>query len=328
MIKLKHKLAGLIISAAACLGCQCTNTCGDPNNVFPPEPPVEPPVPVVKYDLEKVQNGNVEYRLLLVDGTNKMHFFTVIDANGAVAMRFHPGNDENGWGTTIYPEAFSPGAVLRGTSIGLDSFLVQTDGIGMNISGKVSKGTDETAGDWNLEMKLSFTPSGKKISGTGRYQISLSDVLTEDLNVYKIASNYLRNVPLLDGTTGDTGDMQKATAKGVGSLNFEWIPWQNPGFFPTDKSPSLDITVFGQHNIVDTARQGYAPIKPAYKPTVEVKLTSADAPLTFGAFYDVAHGTEYFSDNIGITPLIRAGSTTATFFDFGMELSSNAIAGD
>ncbi len=61
----------------------------------------------------------------------------------------------------------------------------------------------------------------KIITGSGVYYVSLDAPLddnTGDLNLYKIASNYLNNVPLLCSTINEnTGDMQQANIDGTGS---------------------------------------------------------------------------------------------------------------
>ncbi len=198
------------------------------------------------------------------------HFMSVItDRNGAIAIRPHPGDDKNGWGSSLYPQPFLSGATLRGSAVYL---YVTKTGITMKIYGLVSSGIRYSYGTWNTTMYFSFDPAAKQITGKGVYSIKLYNYLNTvsgDLNICKIASNYLTNVPLLDGTTGNTGDTKQVdVTNDLGT--YTWVPWQQPGFFPQDRLLNLSINVEGQYNNVDTVAQGYAAIAPAYKPSLKV----------------------------------------------------------
>jgi hypothetical protein len=88
------------------------------------------------------------------------------------------------------------------------------------------------------------------------------------------------------------------------------------------------ITVSGQQNIVDTKAQGFAPIEPAYKPTVIVSIASPDsAPMILGSSYDTAKETDFAADNVGVTPIVLSSSTFQSG-NFTLRLSSFALAGD
>jgi len=144
---------------------------------------------------------------------------------------------------------------------------------------------------------------------------------TGDLNLYKIASNYLDDVPLLSGGVGDTGDMTQADVVGEG-FSFSWVPPDQPAHFPSDETDMLSIDVLGAYNNVDTAAMGYAPISPAFKPSLKVVLTSLEgnSGMRFGGFYDWAERQNFWSDNVGITPFISKTSTkTAFYFDVQFE---------
>ena len=254
-----------------------------------------------------------EYRISLDDH----HFLSLIMENGVCALRPHPGDDVNGWGSTMYLQPFLPGAVLGNTI--LEEIIATDDGVTMSFSGLVSFGNSGNWGDWSSELIFSYSELTKTMQGSGIYDIQLSEPLSSvsgDLNLLKIASNYLHDVPLLDPPfIGDTGDMEYAEVNGSDAgFPFVWNPVENPGYFPGNATDSLTIDVSGQYNNIDTAAQGYEPIVPAWKPSINLTLDASEtAEMTFGAIYDLDHATEFWSDNIGITPLILQNSEQTEF---------------
>lgn len=278
------------------------------------------------YYLGRVTDGGrIEYRFIF-DGH---HFMTLAGENGTCNIRLHPGVDKNGWGSSWYAQPFLPGAVLSHTTF--DTIETTDDHVRVVTSGNVSYGTSSTYGTWTLTMIFTYNKDNKKIVGTGNYAIVLSAQLsgvTGDLNLYKIASNYLDDVLLLSGATGDTGDMSHANVVGD-TFNFVWVPPNQPAHFPSDITDTLSIEVIGRYNNVDTATQGYAPIAAAFKPSMKVKLTSLteNLQMIFGGIYDLNKKNLFYEDNVGITPLIRNGSTD-TQFHFDVEFESTALPGD
>lgn len=271
-------------------------------------------------------NGTTEYRCFL--GTN--HFLSIIDdGNGTFALRPHPGVDVNGWGSTLYLQPFLPGAVLGHTAT--PTFTIFSDHIAVAVGGAVSRGASATYGSWAGQLDLRFDPVTKHVTGSGSYAITLDGPLTGlgDLNLLKIASNFLNGVPLLTCGTGDSGDMSNATVD-EDVQHFVWHPPSAPAFFPQDLTDTLAIVVEGRLNQVDTLAQGHAfGIAAAYKPLLSVGLTSNQAgiDMIFGAIYDLARAQDFAADNVGITPLIL-GSTNATQFSFGVTLDATALPGD
>lgn len=261
---------------------------------------------------------------------NSHHFMTaILTSAGAISIRPHPGRDPNGWGSSWYPMAFLPAAVLRGSTL-----QASTDGwtaVQVQASGPVCQSTSSSYGTWTCTYSFSYDPVAKRITGGGRYQITLSGTLsssTGDLNLCKIASNYLDNVPLLGGGTGDTGDMRRADVVGD-SFSFSWDPPTQTSYFPQNATNRLVTDVIGQYNNVDSAAQGYAAIAAAYKPSLKVTYASRSAglPMIFGGIYDTNRSQQFWADNIGITPLVLYSSTW-TSFDFDVGFESVAIAGD
>ncbi len=279
------------------------------------------------YSVEQIAAGGAtEYKFKL----DNRHFATLIDEGGTYAFRPHPGCDINGWGTTWYAQPFLPlpEPVLTNTILG--PIGADPAGIHVRASGKVSRGPTLTYGDWSSLIDYTFDPAGQVIAGAGQYTITLAGPLGEatgDLNLYKIASNYLDDVPLLSGGIGDTGDMKEAIVmKEAGVAWFTWVPPDQPAHFPTDKTDDLSIDVIGWLNEVDTAKQGYAAILPAFKPGLKVVLISLKpgAGMMFGAIYNLAERQQFWSDNVGITPLISKTSPDTEFL-FDVQLESVAI---
>lgn len=290
-------------------------------NVSAAEPKNPAILPEQPYSVEIVITDTVEYRFK----HRSHHFMTLIDEEGTFNFRPHPGCDVNGWGTSWYAQPFLPGAKLQHTNI--QSVTADSAGIHVFATGKVSRGTSATYGDWGFIIHFVYAPAAKQITATGEYTVTLSAPLsnaTGDLNLYRIASNYLDDVPLLSGGTGDTGDMATAIITGD-NFTFTWVPPQQPSHFPTDQTGSLSVNVLGQFNQVDTARMGYAPIAPAFKPGLKVVLLSRqpNAGMTFGAIYTLADSQKFWTDNVGITPLIlKTSAQTAFHFDVLFESSA------
>jgi len=267
-----------------------------------------------------VQTG-YEYRMKFGD----FHFMSILTESGIHAYRPHPGYDINGWGSTWYAQPFLPGAVLGYTNI--DSIFADEQGIYTYSTGLVSVNEQEAFGQWNMSLHFEYFPELKKITGTGEYNISLDSNLsyaTGDLNLFKIASNYLFDVPLFcDTINGETGDMDNATFYGNTYTNpVTWIPTDS-NLIVWDHTDTVSIDVKGCYNNVDAESQGYYPIEPAYKPGLKVTLNSLESGLEMivGGMYDFELGQDFWEDNVGITPLILA-SSLQTEFTLGIDFES------
>jgi hypothetical protein len=272
------------------------------------------------YSVKQNDTGDkIQYKFYF----NAFHFMTLIDKDGTFILRPHPGCDINGWGTSFYAQPFLPGAKLKHTTI--KSVSGNSKGIRTNAFGNVSLSKSDTYGTWQSTFSFSYDQVNKEITGTGDYKISLSGPLSNDigdLNLFKIASNYLKNVPLLSGGMGDTGDMKEAKVVGD-DFSFVWIPDKKASYFPTDKTDTLSINVKEQFNNVDTAAMNFEEIPPAFKPSLKVILKShhANTGMVFGGIYNVAKSQDFWEDNVAITPLITTKSTR-TSFDFDVVFES------
>ncbi len=276
------------------------------------------------YAVEQVRVGDaLEYRFTHCGH----HFMTLVDENGTFNLRPRPGCDINGWGSSWYAQPFLPGAVLAHTEI--EAVIPDAQGVQVSASGGVSQGASGTYGTWGATLSFAYDPTHRIITGTGTTTIALAaplDDTTGDLNLYRLASNYLHDVPLLSGATGDTGDMSVAEVAGDG-FAFTWLPPDQPSHFPTDTTSWLSVDVRGQHNVVDTEAQGYEPIEPAFKPSLKVVLTAQqpEVEMRFGAAYDTTRGQAFWADNVGVTPLIHRDDSPVTVMDFDVLFESQAI---
>jgi hypothetical protein len=180
-------------------------------------------------------------------------------------------------------------------------------------------------------MRFTYNPFAKRVDGFGTYSITLAGNLssaTGDLNLCRIASNLLTQVPLVTGGTGNTGDMA-TVAVARHNFGFTWNPIVQPGHFPTDNTYDLAMAVSGEFNRVDTAAQGFCPIQAAYKPSMSVRFVSTDTtiPMRFGGFYTTSQAQNFAADNIGVTPIVFR-TATQTQFQFNVTFSSSALLRD
>jgi uncharacterized protein (TIGR03437 family) len=284
--------------------------------------------PPVDYEYVSVAVGDTVEKQFYA---GQQHFMTVIlDSNGGLAIRPHPGLDANGWGSTLYLEPFLPGATLHGTTI--QSITANSGGISINVSGVVSQKESGSYGTWNGKYTFRYNSGQKEVTGDGSYNISLAGPLgsgTADLNLYKLATNYLIDVPLLSGGVGSTGDIYKVNVSGGTFPGLTWIPSQG-STYPQDHRNPLSVEAIGNYNQVDTAAQGYAAIAAAYKPTAKVVLSCGNQTgytLIFGGAYDSSEKSQFWQDNVGIAALVLQ-SSTLTSYSCSVTFDSTALAGD
>lgn len=284
------------------------------------------------------QDGAVEYRCYF----RNQHFLSLLlDKLGGFAFRPHPGVDVNGWGTTVYCHPYLSGIALTGAAI--DSVGAQADRVSVTANGVMRNGSGTQVGTWTTALQFTFDPALKKVSGTGSIAISRTQSLAdgEDMNVVKLASNFLQGVPLLTCGTGNSGDTTGAVVSGSNLPPQTWNPATQPGYFPQDSCDWIDLTLPGAYNIVDTARQlnpdpkhagkYLEPIAAAYKPSVRVRMdlqqSGQNIPFMFGAIFDTAKATDFSADNIGVTPQVR-WFATGTQFTFALTIESQALPED
>jgi hypothetical protein len=275
-----------------------------------------------RYQVETIQVQQETQHKLLHDG---FQFGTVIEtANQAVIFRPHPDlADADGWGSSLYINPYLAGADAGSGQVDL---VAHSDGVEIAASGSVNRAGASTFGTWTWKMRLSYDPATQRVTGTaGQLEVTLTDTLAAgdaDLNLYRLASNYLDDVPLQTGGTGDTGDMKHALVSYAADgdpRDFTWVPPNQPAHFPQDASPYLSIDVVGTVNLADPV-----PNKTPRKPSLGVTLI-AQTPgtsLIAGLAWDVSKGKDFAADNVGITPLVLKDLTTGTRFEFAVALES------
>lgn len=297
-----------------------------------------PPLSATGYGKVLVNNtdGSVEHRCYF----RSQHFLSVLsDPAGAFAIRLHPGVDVNGWGTTVYLHPHLSGVALTGAVI--DDVTPQAGHVIVNASGPLKNASGTQKGAWSVSLQFTFDPALRKVAGNGALSISRTQSLPvgTDLDVVKIASNFLQEVPLLTGGTGNTGDTTGAEISGSALPLETWDPAVQAGHFPQDHCDWLDITLPGAYNLVDTARQPdvahpgqyLEPIAAAYKPSTRVRFdllqSGLDIPFIFGALFDTARATDFKADNIGVTPQIRSFEARSQY-DLQLTIESLALPED
>ena len=255
---------------------------------------------------------------------NGRHVFSVLTGGGIFALRPHPGFDVDGWGGTLYLQPFFVDN-LYGQAVAV-SVTAEPSCVQVTANGSVPA-NGGSAGTWQVMFDL--VCSGTTLSASGTYGIQLDNAPIVDLKFYKLASNYLRNVPVLGGGTADTGDM--ATVRyGASKLatGWEWSLNGAPAHFPNDSFTTLAVVCSGATNEVDTVRQGYAAIKLAYKPNLTVTLASQTGDsVCFGAMYDENRDKDFTADNIGITPWAHRDDLAVEYV-FDLSFESEAVPGD
>ncbi len=289
----------------------------------------------------KAEKSGQCYNLTL----NGDHFLTLINQVGTFNLRAHPGKDPNGWGTSVYLQAFMPGAVLHSAKV--KKIAVVKNGVYIEAIGAVCLENRKKTGSWSVSITLSYDLNTEKVFGIGKYNIVLNDTLREigkgDLNLMKIASNYLWNTPHLDNSTGNTGDLSSVDFV-FDEDKIVWTPqdMNSAVFYDSSlKANNLSIQINGGLNCCDSRKQGFDPIPSAaaYKPTIFLKICSEvkNQPLKAFAMFsthrdemasiqyerDVYLYEEYWQDNIGINPIISRDFDSKEFsFDIVFEASS------
>jgi hypothetical protein len=234
------------------------------------------------------ENGVVERRIYADD----FHFGVLArDPSGRLFFRVHPGvADPDGWGTTWYLGPFL--ASGEPTDGSINALSVSSAGISARMAGPVKAAANGSYGTWAFDLRVSYDPAAQRVAGSGTLSVRMPGALAAadaDLNLSRIASNYLHGVPLQTGGVGDTGDMIRAVTQyrhRAADWMTTWVPDEQPGHFPTDAAPQLSITVVGQVNTVDEVALGSKEhINVARKPTFGLSFANASDPLSGGYFY-------------------------------------------
>ncbi len=271
--------------------------------------------------------GNVEYRFL-EDG---FQFGTLIaDPQGRLIFRAHPDQqDANGWGTSYLTNPFLSGA--DGGQGTVDNILTTPTGVEISTSGSVNMVGDSTYGTWSWQASVSYDSQLQQVAGQGTLTVSLPGTLAAagaDLNLDRLASNFLHDVPLQTGGVGDTGDTTGALvnyAPAGDPRDFTWFPPDLPSHFPYDFSSYLKIELPGTVNTVDTLALGEGfQIDVARKPTFSLAFTSTSPQdqMIAGLVWDESQGQNFAADNIGANHLVLSGTTDDTQLSYDFQFAA------
>jgi hypothetical protein len=279
------------------------------------------------------------------------HFASVVITNGAiggpysVVLRGHPGLDVNGWGPGHHLGAFLSSGDSIDTVKPPVSVTPASGGVTVVASGRVNRKVGAPYGTWDTSISLLFDKAGKQITGSGSYHVVIPGSLAaagEDLNLGRMASNYLTDVPLQCGGFGNTGDTSVVEVERVGLSSAAWDLAAYPANCPTDPSTNMAIDAYGNCNDVDTHLMGLTDptIASVYKPGLRVSLESLDGTQimtfcgTYAEGYVDPHCQGYdvsrcpYADNLGMEHIVKAGNESGTDLSFKLTSLSYAMSGD
>lgn len=223
--------------------------------------------------------------------------------------------------------------------------VVGEKGVKVTILGDVLAKTKKRFGNFTISLVFSYDATEMKVSGTGTYTVRLikplnrlrcSDwdppyyhseghdgLLSADLSLGEIKTNYLHDVPLSGGGIGDTGDMSRCDVV-TDSSSYTWDPIIDPLPYQHETTKELGIIVSGQYNQWD-------PFALAQKPTVKVNFASRTEglPFVFGADWDpYLSRDDWRAINMFIAPIIfRTAADKKYVFDVTFEATIPASAG-
>jgi hypothetical protein len=280
------------------------------------------------------------------------HFLSIIRRNEAgnslFAIRTHTGDDVDSWSGTAYIQPRFRGAAPDfADSVTLNT--VTNSGIPeveINAHGRIPwPGGMYFAGNWSANINVNFDKQNKKVEANGQYEMNINNPAVENFYFAEIASNILLDVPLNDGTTGNSGDAKRVEYMGDAFTpvwyddnipgGIKWYPsLTNFGHFPNDFCTNyLEMRVIGNYNNVDTVRQdkGYKAISPSPKPSLslEFKRATNSEPLNvhFGVFYDTNKSSYFAADNLLILPWVEPESLQSNY-SFDIKIASESIPSD
>ncbi len=268
--------------------------------------------PAVPYRVERLRPPDAPDIVETQCWRGEHHFATIVEQRGQCVFRTHPGDDPNGWGSSLFLQPFIGGQEIHGGRV--RSAEAEEGGVRVTMGGAAHDPESGVALEHTATMLLVYTPEERRVTCEGEYRVSVSATggLPGDLNLLRVASNYLVDVPLIGGGAGDTGDMRDVAVTGDGGA-LAWRP-RDGSHFPQETFAGITVAVRGQRNTVDSAAMGFDAIEEAAKPSLQVTLEDETGlPLMrFGAMFDVSvdpeHGISrsklFWCDNVGVVVLI------------------------
>ena len=295
---------------------------------------LEARIPLAAYNLVRLvdpETSNIEYRAVNTVNGAPFHFLSVLQTpQGAIGVRPHPDlADPDGWGGTWYVSPF----LATGSPSGgrLKNVIADDSGVYFTTGGLLGRTETTTAGVWAATLHFVYDAAAQRINGSGALAVTLDAPLASlgtDLNVFRIASNYLDDVNVPNVGVVDTGDMRDATVRyGAGSpQDFTWVPPVQPGHFPTDQAATITTSVNGELNRLDPVFQ-LDSTRPR-KPSMALAMTAQTAGVSqiAGLAYDTSKSKDLFADNVGVHTIVRQGtSATSLRFNWAFESTPTNI---
>ena len=202
----------------------------------------------------------------------------------------------------------------------MNSVAATVQGVQMSFGGMVNNAGQTSYGGFTYNLLFTYDEIYEKVYGNGSLSIQLPGSLAsagKDLNLSRVSSNMLTNVPLQTGSTGVTGDMSRASisyAPGGDPRDFVWYPPDLPAHFPQDFSSYLSINAVGTVNVVNTLALGEGfqiaiARKPSLRMDIQQQGTTMGNLLSFGGIFDTTKAQDFSADNIGMNHLVLQNRT-------------------
>jgi hypothetical protein len=166
-------------------------------------------------------------------------------AKWALINRPHVEADVNGWGSSVYWNPYVRGSGSDSTTDAENGWVRDIDntvnGVFVRAEGRVARGNQGgTFGTFETVRRIAYDAAAKAMQGAGTLQIILNGSLAAaglDLNVERIASNQMPDVPLWTGDRGTTGDIEHVKYAYANGTPLTWLPVNTPmtpmGTIPT-----------------------------------------------------------------------------------------------
>jgi len=283
------------------------------------------------------RNGSHFASLIATDAVLDYHQ-TFIDSDGKTkyakhGLIFRPRPDVNlpdTWGLSEYLNSFLAGGDAEAGRF--QNIVATKAGIFFRAAGEVIRDAVRTsAGVWSAFRNVTFDPDQYVVKSSGTHEVRLNNwagTQSGDLNINRIASNKLVNVPLTNGGSGNTGDTHSvkiARAPADGLPEETWYPENGNKYFP-EKTTAVSVDMIGMTNSVDTRRMGQQPINVVRKPGYQLLVENRDASsiLTLYTGYNESDARDPYADNIGVSALVTSANAGQQN-TFRFNVASNAI---
>jgi hypothetical protein len=280
---------------------------------------------VFEYDVKTIENNDT-LEMQFYYGDN--HFLTMKNTDGVLEIHPHPEASQTDSGSIWFAQPYFSGAVLGHTTI--TTPLVYENGINIKAMGHISRGADQSAGLWSMELLFSYDKDLHQISASGQMGLSVTDdILYDHVFLYKIKSLFLKNVVLLpldyqsESTrlTGNTGWMEKLIINGID----EWLPDQQSTLETMNIDNMVRFQILGDYYRPDTSAYGYEAIAPSYKPDIDINAQSDNTLMGYMCNYDIDHQQEIGSTNIEMATKISLRPDENNY-TVSIEFTSRSIA--